>query len=68
MKMKILITGGCGKIGSYFAKYAADKYHVRVVDKVAWDAKDQGSLSAESIVIDLQDIAACRKAGKDYLY
>ena len=65
MKMKILITGGCGKIGSYFAKYAADKYHVRVVDKVAWDPKEHGSLSAESIVIDLQDIAACRKACED---
>lgn len=65
MKTKILITGGCGKIGSYFAKYAADKYHVRVVDKVAWDAKEQGSLPAESIVIDLQDIAACRKACED---
>ena len=65
MKMKILIPGGCGKIGSYFAKYVADQYRVRVVDKVAWDAKEQGSLSAESIVIDLQDIAACRKACED---
>jgi uronate dehydrogenase len=65
MKTKILITGGCGKIGSYFAKFAADKYHVRVVDKVAWDTEEQGSLSAETIVIDLQDIAACRKACED---
>ncbi len=62
MKTKILITGGCGKIGSYFARYAADRYHIRVADKVAWDAEEQGTLSAESIVTDLQDIAACRKA------
>ena len=65
MKTKILITGGCGKIGSYFAKYAADQYHLRVADKVAWNAEKQGSLFAESIVIDLQDIAACRKACED---
>lgn len=65
MKLKILITGGCGKIGSYFAKYAANKYFVRVVDKVAWDDKKQGPLSAECIVIDLQDIAACRKVCED---
>lgn len=65
IKTKILITGGCGRIGSYFARYAVDKYQVRVVDKVAWDTQKQGSLSAESIVIDLQDIAACRKACED---
>jgi uronate dehydrogenase len=65
MKTKILITGGCGKIGSYFAKYAADKYHVRVVDKAAWDEKSQGPLFAENMVIDLQDMAACRRACKD---
>jgi uronate dehydrogenase len=61
MNSRILITGGCGKIGSYFAKYAADKYHVRVADKVAWNYAKQGSLSGESIVTDLQDITACRK-------
>lgn len=61
MKSKILITGGCGKIGSYFAKRVADKYYVRVADKVAWNLTKQGSLSGESIVTDLQDITACRK-------
>ena len=65
MKLKILITGGCGKIGSYFAKYAADKYFVRVVDKVAWEDKQHGSFSVESMVMDLQDPVACRKACED---
>lgn len=65
MQTKILITGGCGKIGSYFAKYAADKYQVRVVDKVAWDTPKLGSISAESMVVDLQDRAECRKACED---
>ena len=65
MKTKILITGGCGKIGSYFAKYAADKYYLRVVDRVAWDTQKQGSLPAESMVSDLQDITACRKVCED---
>lgn len=65
MKSNILITGGCGKIGSYFAKYASEKYVVRVVDKIAWDDKKHGLLSGDSVVVDLQDITACRKVCKD---
>jgi len=62
MKSKILITGGCGKIGSYFAKFAADKYAIRIVDKVAWDTRKHGAIPGESRVVDLQDLAACRQA------
>jgi uronate dehydrogenase len=61
LKPRILITGGCGKIGSYFAKFASDKYAVRVIDKVDWDTKRLGSLSGESLVCDLQNLEACRK-------
>jgi nucleoside-diphosphate-sugar epimerase len=62
LKPRILITGGCGKIGSYFAKFASDKYAVRVIDKVDWDTKRLGPLSGESLVCDLQNLEACRKA------
>ena len=62
MKTKILITGGCGKIGSYFAKYAADKYILRLVDRDPWDADNHGALPGENRVIDLQDLEACREA------
>ena len=62
MKPKILVTGGCGKIGSYFVKCTSNRYIFRVVDKVAWDNKKHGALSGESMVVDLQDLAACRKA------
>ena len=62
MKSKILITGGCGKIGSYFAIYSMDEYVVRVVDKIAWNATKHGALLGESLVIDLQNYEACRKA------
>ena len=62
MKSKILITGGCGKIGSYFAKFAADKYFIRVADKISWNMEKHGSFSGESLVTDLQDLAACREA------
>jgi len=62
LKPRILITGGCGKIGSYFARFASDKYSVRVVDKVAWDTKKLGPLAGESLVFDLQNLEACRKA------
>jgi uronate dehydrogenase len=65
VKSKILITGGCGKIGSYFAKYVVDKYSVRVIDKVAWDDQQQGTFSVESMTGDLQDFAVCQKACED---
>jgi nucleoside-diphosphate-sugar epimerase len=59
---KILITGGCGKIGSYFARFAADRYAIRVADKIAWDAEKLGPLAGESLVVDLQSLEGCRTA------
>ena len=51
-----------GKIGSYFAKYASEKYYVRVVDKDAWDIKKHGPLPGESLVFDLSYLDECRSA------
>ena len=62
MKTKILITGGCGKIGAYFAKFAMDRYLLRIVDRVPWDAEKHGNLPGENRIIDLQDLDACREA------
>lgn len=62
LKPRILVTGGCGKIGSYFVRFAADKYTLRVVDRVVWDPERLGPFSGESLVADLQDPAACRQA------
>jgi uronate dehydrogenase len=59
---RLLITGGCGKIGSYFARSAATRYAIRVADKVAWDTEKRGPLAGESLVVDLQSPEACRKA------
>jgi nucleoside-diphosphate-sugar epimerase len=59
---KILITGGCGKIGSYFARFAADRYAIRMADKIAWDAEKLGPLAGESLVVDLQSLEGCRTA------
>jgi nucleoside-diphosphate-sugar epimerase len=61
-KPKLLLTGGCGRIGSYFARFAAERYAIRVVDKAAWDAERLGDLPIESQVCDLQDLAACLEA------
>src|SRR5919108_3687518 len=61
-KRKVLVTGGCGKIGSYFVQFASDKYSIRVVDKVAWDSERLGPFSGESLVLDLQSFAACLQA------
>ena len=49
-KLRILVTGGCGKIGSYFVKFASERYAIRVVDKVAWDPEKLGSLGGESML------------------
>ncbi len=62
LKRKVLVTGGCGKIGSYFVRFASNKYVIRVVDKDAWDAKRLGHFSGESLVADLQSLDACRQA------
>jgi len=62
LKPQILITGGCGKIGSHFVRFASDRYSLRVVDKVPWDSRKLGPFSGESLVLDLQDPAACRQA------
>jgi nucleoside-diphosphate-sugar epimerase len=62
LKLRILVTGGCGKIGSYFVRFARDKYTIRVVDKVIWDPDRLGHFSGESLAADLQDPAACRQA------
>lgn len=61
-KTKILVTGGCGKIGSYFVRFASDKYAIRVVDKVAWDTEKLGPFGGESLAMDLQTMEACRQA------
>lgn len=61
-KRKILITGGCGKIGSYFARFAADRYALRLVDRVPWDTDRLGEAPGESLVADLADPQACRAA------
>jgi uronate dehydrogenase len=65
LKSRILITGGCGKIGSYFVQFASDKYSIRVVDKVVWDQERLGPLTGESLILNLQDFAACRQACED---
>lgn len=62
MKRRVLVTGGCGKIGAYFVRYASDKYFLRVADKAPWDAKTLGELPGESLVCNLKDLDACRKA------
>ncbi len=59
---KILITGGCGKIGAYLARFISPKYPVRLVDKVAWDVEKLGPLPGASYIADLQSLEACQKA------
>jgi nucleoside-diphosphate-sugar epimerase len=60
--LKILVTGGCGKIGSYFVRFADDRYQIRVVDREQWDTEQLGAFRGESLVFDLQNPEGCRKA------
>ena len=59
---KLLITGGCGKIGSYFARFAQDRYAIRVADREEWDSNRLGEINGESMLFDLRDLESCRKA------
>lgn len=61
---KILVTGGCGRIGSDFIQSNAGRYTFRVVDRVAWNTKKLGKLPGESIVADLKDLKVCRRVCK----
>jgi nucleoside-diphosphate-sugar epimerase len=56
---KILITGGCGRIGSHFIQHAGADYSIRVVDKKPWDPAELGPFHGESRVCDLQDPDTC---------
>lgn len=61
-RTKILLTGGCGKIGAYFARSAANNYDLRIIDRVPWDPARLGAAPGESRVSDLADMQACREA------
>lgn len=61
-RLRILITGGCGKIGSYFARFAQERYAIRAIDRTAWDARRLGELRGETLTGDLSDPAVCRAA------
>ncbi len=62
---RLLITGGCGKIGATFARFAASSHAIRIVDRIPWDPARLGPLPGESLVLDLQDLEACRRACAD---
>ena len=59
---KVLVTGGCGRIGSYFIKSTVGHYTFRMVDRLAWDREKHGEFPGEASVADLQDLDACRRA------
>ncbi len=66
--MSIVITGGCGFIGSHLALMLAEKNDVVVLDKVSLPAKLKGK--AEFVKGDVRDIAAVQNAlsGADTVY
>lgn len=61
-RMKILLTGGCGKIGAYFARFAANTYDLRIIDRAPWDTVRLGAAPGECRVSDLADMQSCREA------
>ena len=59
--MKILVTGGCGNIGSHIIKVFADKGHyVRVIDKDAQELESLAGPQVETLAGDFSD--------KDFIY
>ncbi len=63
-KKKILLTGGCGKIGSYFASQFAHQYDFRIVDRRPWDPSLYGNIPHEFIHDDLLTLEDCRRVCK----
>jgi nucleoside-diphosphate-sugar epimerase len=61
-RKKVLLTGGCGKIGAYFARSTANAYDLRIVDRAPWDPARLGGAPGEDRVSDLRDLQACRDA------
>jgi len=64
----VLVTGGAGRIGRYFIQYAARRYTIRMVDRIAWPEAGLGPFpGAEAHTADLSDLDACRRlcAGMD---
>src|SRR5947209_20517394 len=59
---KVLVTGGSGRIGSYFIKSNPDRYQYRMIDRVAWDREKLGDFPGEASVADLADLGVCRQA------
>lgn len=59
---RLLITGGCGRIGSYFAARAPERYRLRIIDRVPWDADKLGPLRGECMTGSLDDLETCRRA------
>lgn len=58
----LLITGGCGKIGATFTRFAAPLYPIRIADRVPWDNARLGPPPGETLLLDLQDLDACHRA------
>ncbi len=59
---EVLVTGGCGRIGSDFIKTNAGRYTFRVIDRIAWDRDKHGDLPGEASMADLRDLEVCRRA------
>ena len=59
---KILVTGGSGRIGSYFIKSMAGRYTFRMVDRLPWDEAAHGKFPGEASLANLEDLEACRRA------
>lgn len=59
---RLLVTGGAGRIGSYFIHYAAGRYRIRMVDRIMWDPAQRGPFpGAEALTGDLSDLNTCRR-------
>jgi dTDP-glucose 4,6-dehydratase len=62
--VKLLVTGGCGFIGSGYARLVADEHHVRVLDKLTYAGRRENleGVDAELLVGAIEDPRLVREA------
>ncbi len=60
-KRRVLVTGAAGRIGSYFAEHAKDRYHLRLMVREEDEVSDALKEAGEIVTAELSDLSALKR-------